>query len=123
MTFDEMRDYELALKKFKKFGSNYKKVVKPLLVLIDEYELYYNGAEKDNKNYKNPEASKLLSKILERYFTIKRDDKRGPYISSYYIPDEIVERLQHKAGEVLQRREEEERKKIEKEVAQINTFL
>lgn len=123
MTFDQMRDYEFALKKFKKFGSNYKKVVKPLLILIDEYELYYNKAEKDNKNYKNPEASKLLSNILERYFTIKRDDKHGPYISSYDIPDEIVERLQQKAREVLQRREEEREKKLKEELTQINTWL
>ena len=44
MTFDGMRDYELALKHSKKFSSMYKNIVKPLLVLIDEYELYYNGA-------------------------------------------------------------------------------
>ena len=123
MTHDKAIDYDIALKReSKKRLSPYHKQARALLILIDEYDLYYDGV--DTKYYcKNIEVSKYLSDLLERRVCLIRDEKRGIKIASSGITLEIEKALIQKAQQVLQKRQERYENRVIADLDKINTLL
>ena len=124
MTKDKKIEYEIAFRDIKRFNFNFEyNTVKAILILIEEYGLYYNGAEEES--FYNIEASKTLSKILENYVALEHSDRKpGRWRVAYSaMPHEVEKALQAKALQVLERRRDRANERTKKAVEEINTKL
>lgn len=127
MTRENANNYKKAINDAIERETGYSKTCKALKILINEYGLYYD--EKNESEYKNPTASKLLSKLLEDYVVIgeyvegKIFKTRKIQITHFIMPDEICKSLEQKADKLIQCQKDEINKKIEEEVNDINTIL
>lgn len=125
MTYDQRNNYEGAISGIKRINFDFEyKTVKAIRILIEEYNLYYNGA--DEELFHNIEASKTLSKILEDYVVLEYVDsgrKRGYQIAYSTMPKRIEKALQQKAQEVLDRRNAKVVERNDKMLEEINSTL
>jgi hypothetical protein len=125
MTRDEKIEYEMAISCIKPINFDFEyKTVKAIRILIEEYRLYYNGA--DEKDFHNIEASKTLSKVLERYVVLEHIDtgrNRGYRVAYSTMPERIEKALQQKAQQVLDRRNAKAVERNNKMLEEINSTL
>ena len=125
MTHDQKIEYEMAIGCIKPINFDFEyKTVKAIRILIEEYNLYYNGA--DEELFHNIEASKTLSKILEDYVVLEYVDsgrKRGYRVAYSTMPERIEKALQQKAQQVLDRRNAKAVERNNKMLEEINSTL
>ena len=127
MTERKARDYEFAIrmtrdKKKLKIFNPYYKLARALTILIDEYDLYYDGV--DTQYYcKNMEASKYLTNLLERRVELKHDDKEGWVVMFHGITEEMEDALIKKAQQVINKRRERYSSQAQADIEKINNLL